>query len=129
MNCLVHARRKTVEACGKRTNGPAYELLKLYASFFHTEGELRDKWLSHGFESDEEYVDERRTILKPLLDDIFSFCEDNVIKAAPKSALRTAFAYPLERRESLYAFLDIPCATSSNQSALCAGLEYAQKTA
>lgn len=115
--CLTHSRRKAVEANGKRTNGPAFELLELYGAFFHKEGELRDKWLSGGFGNNEAYVAERRKELKPLLDAIFEYCTKNVVKAAPKSALRTALAYPLERRESLYGFLDLACATSSNQTA------------
>ena len=35
----------------------------------------------------------------------------------PKSVLSVVPAYPLERKESLMAFLNIPCATSGNQAA------------
>lgn len=117
VGCWVHARRKAVEACGKRTSGTAFELVRLYADFFHQEGLLRDRWLARDFSSDDEYLAERRRVLEPLIEGIFEFCSKHSASAMPKSALSVALAYPLERKESLMAFLNIPCATSSNQAA------------
>ena len=117
VGCWVHARRKAVEACGKRTSGTAFELVRLYADFFHQEGLLRDRWLARDFSSDDEYLAERRKVLEPLIEGIFEFCSKHSVSAMPKSALSVALAYPLERKESLMAFLNIPCATSGNQAA------------
>ncbi len=73
VGCWVHARRKAVEACGKRTSGTAFELVRLYADFFHQEGLLRDRWLVRDFSSDDEYLEERRRVLEPLIEGIFEF--------------------------------------------------------
>lgn len=116
IDCMVHARRKAVEACGKRKSGKAYELLKIYASFFHNEGLLKDRFDNGEFATPEDYVTERRSVLEPLLDEIHKFCQENVNKVLPEST-SPAFNYPLQRWETLKRFLDYPFATSSNQRA------------
>ena len=108
VGCWVHARRKAVEACGKRTSGTVFELVRLYADFFHQEGLLQDRWLARDFFSDDEYLAERRRVLEPLIEGIFEFCSKHSVSAMPKSVLSVALAYPLERKESLMAFLNIP---------------------
>lgn len=114
IGCLVHARRKAVEANGERRSGPAFELLKLYASFFHEEGLLIDGFRD-GSISVDDYLSRRRAVLSPILGNIHNFCLANVQKSAGK--LRTAFQYPLDRWNTLVGFLDLPYATSSNQRA------------
>ena len=114
IGCLVHARRKAVEANGDRKSGPAFELLKLYASFFHEEGKLRDSF-DAGEITEEVFLSRRREVLEPILDRLHDFCLGNVGKAIGK--LKTALQYPLDRWETLVRFLDYPFATSSNQRA------------
>jgi transposase len=114
IGCLVHARRKAVEANGDRKSGIAFELLKLYASFFHEEGKLRDSF-DAGEITEEVFLSRRRGVLEPILDRIHGFCLGNVDKAIGK--LKSALQYPLDRWETLVGFLDYPFATSSNQRA------------
>ena len=114
IGCLVHARRKAVEANGDRKSGIAFELLKLYASFFHEEGKLRDSF-DAGEITEEVFLSERREALGPILDRIHDFCLENVDKAIGK--LKIALQYPLDRWETLVRFLDYSFATSSNQRA------------
>ena len=114
IGCLVHARRKAVEANGDRKSGIAFDLLKLYASFFHEEGKLRDSF-DAGEISEEAFLSGRKEILEPILGRIHDFCLENADKAIGK--LKTALQYPLDRWETLVRFLDYPFATSSNQRA------------
>lgn len=114
IGCLVHARRKAVEANGDRKSGIAFELLKLYASFFHEEGRLRDSLDAEEI-TEEVFLSERREVLGPILDRIHDFCLGNADKAIGK--LKVAFQYPLDRWETLVRFLDYLFATSSNQRA------------
>lgn len=114
IGCLVHARRKAVEANGDRKSGPAFDLLKLYASFFHEEEKLRDS-LDAGEITEEEFLSGRRETLEPILDRIHDFCLENENRAIGK--LKTALQYLLDRRETLVRFLDYPFATSGNQRA------------
>ena len=116
IDCLVHARRKAVEACGKRKSGKAFELLKIYASFFHKEGLLKDRFDNGEFATPEDYVSERRAVLEPILNEIHEFCVENVNKVLPGTT-SPAFNYPLQRWDTLIRFLDYPFATSSNQRA------------
>ena len=53
LSCLVHARRKTIEASEGRTKGVAFEMKKRYAKIFHEEGKWEDL---RGTISKEEYV-------------------------------------------------------------------------
>ncbi len=116
LGCMVHARRKAVDACGKRKDGPCYELVLLYAKFFHEEGILRDRYMD-GSINEREYLSERRRTLAPLLEEIRAFCAKNVGKSVPSTAAHTAFNYPLERWDTLVRFLDYSYATSWNQKA------------
>lgn len=114
LDCLVHARRKTVEANGKRKEGVAYELLKIYASFFHEEGILKDEY-DAGTLTETEYLEKRVKVLLPILNKLKTFCEKYVDKSV--GDLHTALNYPIERWDNLIRFLDYPFATSSNQRA------------
>lgn len=114
LGCLVHARRKAVEANGDRKTGVAFDLLKLYAVFFEKEGNLRDSF-NAGEMNEDDFVAKRREILLPILNKIHDFCIENVGSCAGK--LKVACQYPLDRWESLVRFLDYPFATSSNQRA------------
>ncbi len=114
IGCMVHSRRKAIEAKGKSTSGISCELVKIYGDFFHHEGLLKDQFDENSL-SEEEYVIERRRVLSPILDKLKKFCEENLSNSYGK--LQTALSYPLDHWESLIKFLDYPYATSSNQRA------------
>lgn len=117
IGCLVHSRRKALDAYKIGKYRLAADLLEKYGRFFHEEGLLRDRFVMGKFSDGESYVAERKKILGPLLDDIHSFCEQNREKAVSCSPLYTAFSYPLERWDTLVRFLEYPFATSSNNAA------------
>ncbi len=114
IDCMVHSRRKAIEAKGNSTSGVAYDLVKIYEDFFHQEALVKARF-DDGSLTAEEYVIERRSILQPYLDKLKKFCEERVNSSYGK--LHTALSYPLERWDTLIKFLDYSYATSSNQRA------------
>lgn len=115
LGCLVHARRKAVEAAGDRKEGEAANLVRLYARIFHEEGLLTDAYVN-GSVSEDEFLIKRRETLLPLFEDLKAKMED-LLKLNLNGKLRKACEYYMERYESLIKFLDYSCATSSNQKA------------
>lgn len=116
LGCLVHARRKAVEAdvAGK---GPAHEILLKYRKIFHAEEILRKEY-DQGKLSEKEYLEKRRADLMPLFKELKDFMEklENSAEALG-SRLDTACCYFLKRYDELTRFLDYSFATSSNQRA------------
>lgn len=115
IDCMVHSRRKAIEAAENSKKGIAHELVKLYGKFFHQEGIVKDKF-DEGLLTEDEYVTERRKTLEPILNELHKFCKDNLTDNV-QGRLRIALKYPLDRWEDLIRFLDYPYATSSNQRA------------
>ncbi len=115
IDCMVHSRRKAIEAAENSKKGIAHELVKLYGKFFHQEGIVKDKF-DDGLLTKDEYVAERRKTLEPILNELHKFCKDNLTDNV-QGKLRIALKYPLDRWEGLIRFLDYPYATSSNQRA------------
>ena len=115
IDCMVHSRRKAIEAQSVSKSGKARELVKLYGKFFHEEGIIKDKF-DEGLLTEDEYVIERRKVLNPILDKFKKFCEENLTEKT-QGKLRIALNYPLKHWEALTRFLDYPYATSSNQRA------------
>lgn len=119
LGCLVHARRKAIDAMGKRTSGIAFTMFEKYRKIFHAESQWNAK---RGTMSKEEFVAGRKAEMLPLLEDLKAFCEKKLaaskktgIALAPKTDV--AVNYYLERYDELVRFLDYYFATSSNQTA------------
>lgn len=119
LGCLVHARRKAVEAKGSRTSGIAFQMVEKYRAIFHVESQWNDR---RGTMPSEEFVAGRKAEMLPLLEDLKTFCEDKLkasvdtkLSLAPKTAV--AVNYYLNRYDELIRFLDYGFATSSNQTA------------
>lgn len=117
--CLVHARRKAMEAMGKRQEGIAFEMVKYYGGIFKEESKWNAK---RGILDKETFIKERKAAMLPL----FSDFKDYIIKEkdrvkeegktiAPKT--KAAMNYYLNNYEGLIRFLDYYYATSSNQVA------------
>ena len=119
LSCLVHARRKTIEASEGRTKGVAVEMKKRYAKIFHEEGKWEDL---RGTISKEEFVEGRKTALLPLFEDMKAWLEE-VVKQAKETGAeignKTSIAinYFLDRYDELTRFLDYYCANSNNNRA------------
>ena len=120
LGCLVHSRRKAIEAQtdkNKVRSRSADELVALYGKIFRAEADLVDKFRAGRYGSDADYVEERRSVLVPLLDNLHAKLLELQPKVLPKSRLAVAVNYPLERWDSLLNFLHYSYATSSNQTA------------
>ncbi|MDD3929910.1 MAG: IS66 family transposase [Sphaerochaeta sp.] len=118
LGCMVHARRKAAEIL--KTNKRAKlagELVLLYATFFHHEGELADAQKGPGALTGQQYLAKRREVLEPDLAAIKQWLLNHSSTVLKGSDLATAIYYPLSRWEELTAFLDYSYATSSNQLA------------
>ncbi|MSU07324.1 IS66 family transposase [Spirochaetales bacterium NM-380-WT-3C1] len=119
IGCLVHCRRKCIEASEGRTKGVAVEMKKRYAKIFHEEGKWEDL---RGTISKEEFVEGRKAALLPLFEDMKAWLEE-VVKQAKETGAeienKTSIAinYFLDRYDELTRFLDYYCANSNNNRA------------
>ncbi|MDD6058292.1 MAG: transposase, partial [Clostridiales bacterium] len=119
IGCLVHARRKCIEASEGRTKGVAVEMKKRYARIFHVEGEWEDR---RGTLGKEDFVKGRKAALLPLFEDMKSWLEEVVRQAEESGAenerrTSVAISYFLDRYDELTRFLDHYCANSNNNRA------------
>lgn len=119
LGCLVHARRKAVEAACGRKSGIAVTMVEKYKKIFHVESQWNKK---RGTMSKEEFVTGRKAEMLPLFEDLKTYCEGKLkaskevgIALEPKTAV--AVNYYVDRYDELIRFLDYYCATSSNQTA------------
>ena len=103
LGCLVHARRKAVEAAGNLKEGKAVGLVNMYANIFHQEGLINDKYK----ERNDAFVKERKEVLLPLFYELKEECE-NIVSSQirPNKKLMIAANYFLERFDELTKFLD-----------------------
>ena len=119
IGCLVHARRKCIEASEGRTKGVAVEMKKRYAGIFHVEGEWEDR---RGTLGKEDFVKGRKAALLPLFEDMKSWLEEVVRQAEESGAeierrTSVAISYFLDRYDELTRFLDHYRANSNNNRA------------
>ena len=119
IGCVVHARRKTIEASEGRTKGVAVEMKKRYAKIFHEEGKWEDL---RGTISKEEFVKGRKAAMLPMFEDMKAWLEDVVkqakeVGAEIESKTSVAINYFLDRYDELVRFLDYYCANSNNNRA------------
>ncbi|MDY4798226.1 MAG: IS66 family transposase [Bullifex sp.] len=115
LGCLVHCRRKAVEAMGNRKAGIAFEMVRRYAKIFHTESIWNSR---RDIMSRDEFITGRKAAMLPLFEDMKDWLEKLVAKAKAdgiiNDRLNTAINYFLERYYELVRFLDYSYATSSN---------------
>lgn len=117
IGCLVHARRKAVEAAEGHPGGVAAQLVKMYGRIFHEEGILNDAYAA-GTISEDEFLQKRKETLLPLLEQLREKCETTLrLGGTVAKKLQTACSYLISRYDSLIRFLGYSFATSSNQRA------------
>jgi transposase len=115
---MVHARRKAAEILKTNKHAKlAGELVGLYGTFFHHEGELAGAQKGPQALTERQYLARRREILEPDLAAIKQWLLDHSKTVLKGSELENAIKYPLKRWQQLTAFLDYSYATSSNQLA------------
>jgi len=118
LGCMVHARRKAAEIL--KTNKRAQlagELVGLYGTFFHHEGELADAQKGPRALTEQQYLARRREILGADLAALKDWLDSHQKTVLKGTDLATAVNYPLNRWEALTGFLNYSYATSSNQLA------------
>lgn len=101
--CWCHLRRYFVEALPKDTKdakatAPAIAI-EYCAELFDIEKEIADKEAS-------EKQRIRQEKAKPILDDFFSWVEQNQNKYLPKSKLGQAFSYAMNQKEGLMRYIE-----------------------
>ncbi|MDD4220670.1 MAG: IS66 family transposase, partial [Sphaerochaetaceae bacterium] len=118
LGCLVHARRPVAELAKLKSNKDPLvkELLDLYGTIFHHEGEITDLFRA-GAMSEEEFLTRRRKVVGKDFDDLKVWLDTYDGSVLPGSPLQTAINYPLNRWEALTKYLDFPFATNSNNRA------------
>lgn len=115
LGCLVHARRRAVDAAGDRKDTEAAKLVRLYAEIFNKEGKLTDAY-KNGVLTEEEFLAKRKAELLDLFEKLKRHMEE-LLTLHLTERLRKACEYFVTRYDSLVRFLDYSYATSSNQKA------------
>ena len=79
----------------------------------------RDDHEEHKLEGlpDEEKLQKRQELVKPLVDDFFQWVKDKSPYVDSGSATGKAFTYALNQEKYLRVFLDDPCVPLDNNSA------------
>jgi transposase len=118
LGCLVHSRRSVAEIAKLKSNKDPLvkELLGLYGTIFHHEGEITDQFRA-GSISEEEFLTRRREVVGKGFDDLKAWLDTYDGNVLPGSPLQTAINYPLDRWEALTKYLDFSFATNSNNRA------------
>jgi len=116
--CLVHSRRGAAEIAKQKSNKDPLvkELLDLYGTIFHHEGEITDQFRA-GEINEEEFLLKRREVVGKDFDDLKAWLDTYNGKVLPGLPLQTAINYPLDRWEALTKYLDFSFATNSNNRA------------
>ena len=102
VGCLAHARRKFYHAIDNDPQRAKYAL-KIFAEIYKL-----DKEINNEYEDDYQKIQEQRLAkIKPLLERIKSWIEENNLSVIPKSAIAKAMRYFIEQYPKLEAiFLD-----------------------
>lgn len=103
-NCNAHARRKFVEVADLYKQETLY-VLRIFAQVYKNEAETKKQELSP-----ESRLSYHVTHSKPLLDELFQWCEEQFQKKTiePQSSLGRAFSYMMKRWDKLTLFLRVP---------------------
>lgn len=113
LGCLAHARRKFVEAAkASKKAGSAQIAVNKIKDIYRIESNLREKDLDQS-----EFLNQRKTQIQPLLDDLKSLLYDKAEKVCPSTATGKAISYTLGQWSKIIRFLDSPYLTPDNNAA------------
>jgi transposase len=109
--CLVHARRKFVEAAELlKTPGRPHEAVKFFKALFRIERQIESL-------TDEQRYAERQRCSVPILKDFKTWLDVQALAVLPKSALGEAVGYTLRHWEALCRYTDAGYLEASNNFA------------
>ena len=113
VGCLAHARRKIYDAYKadkkiKQSNAVINKIQKIY----NIEKMLRKKELTS-----DQFLLERKTAVKPLLDDLKSWLDKKHLNLRPTSNLGQAVSYTLGQWDKIVKYLECSYLTTDNNAA------------
>jgi transposase len=109
--CLVHARRKFVEAAELlKTPGRPHEAIKFFKALFRIERQIDHL-------TDEERQAERQRYSVPILTDFKTWLDVQALAVLPKSALGEAVGYTLRHWDALCRYTEAGYLEASNNFA------------
>ena len=104
--CHAHVRRKFADIVkAQKGNGSvevAGEVIKRYKTIFKADNDIRK-------ECGNEYIlirDKRETVIRPKLDELFTYLDEIINQVSEKSELYKAIQYARTNKEQLYTFLE-----------------------
>jgi len=116
VGCWAHARRKFFEAHktapSPLTSDALGRIKKLY--------ELEDKYRKQAREehlTDEQFLEVRRSVLRPYLEDLRTWLDETAAQTLPSGAAGKALGYTVGQWDKLVRFLDHPWLTPDNNRA------------
>jgi hypothetical protein len=107
VDCLAHAphaRRKFVDAAkASKKAGSAQIAVKKIRDIYRIESNFRDEYLD-----DMEFLNRRKGLVQPLLDDLKFWLDNKSGKVRPSTATGKAIAYTLGQWEKIVRFVKSP---------------------
>lgn len=120
-SCWVHAARpfKKMMKDNPKAENPKVIAMQI-AKLFSIDEEWRKKLLSGEIDTN-EFLAGRKKESIPVMDGIFQFCSELILKTTPGGQMGKALAYIIERKDILPNYLEAVEATpSNNESERCA---------
>lgn len=112
VGCMAHARREFNNAydIGKKNkDSKAFKALEYIQKIYRIESDLRSQELS-----DEIFVERRKKLVLPVLDEFHAWLLRNKAEVPPQSLVGKAISYTLNEWEKLIRYLDLACMTPDN---------------
>jgi transposase len=112
VGCMAHARREFNNAydIGKKNkDSKAFKALECIQKIYRIESDLRSQELS-----DEIFVERRRKLVLPVLDEFHTWLLRNKMEVPPQSLVGKAISYTLNEWDKLIRYLDLACMTPDN---------------
>lgn len=113
VGCLAHARREFFDVTkASKKAGSAHIALKKIANIYHQETGLRNLELSK-----DEFLERRKTEVKPLLDNFKEWLDDKAQKVRPVSDTGKAIRYTIGQWDKIIRYLECAELTPDNNAA------------
>jgi len=107
IGCGSHIRRYFVDAAAisKKKDGIANIVLEYFKEIYKTEHKLREK-LKEEKLSQEEFVDKRKRLIRPILKDLHKYLKEIQVEVPPKMKIGEAISYALDEWKYWIRYLD-----------------------
>lgn len=112
VGCMAHARREfnnAYEVGKKNKDSRAFKALAYIQKIYKIESDLRFQNLS-----DEIFVERRRKLVSPVLDEFHAWLLRNKTEVLPQSLVGKAISYTLNEWDKIIRYLDLACMTPDN---------------